>query len=240
MSKLEASVNRGQFSNRMRSLSWVAIVAMVFVGVVYTPRHANAQAPAMFTVPFSADEIMTTQGRLGAPQTMTGKIYVGKARLRTDMNVGGRGNMATIINLETKETIILMLDQKMAMNMSAMAGMAGRGMGGPKPPIDTSKPFDPEHPCSVSADMTCAPAGNETVNGRECQKWIITSKSPNGGTTTSTAWVDMRLRFPVKTVGDSFSLELKNIVEGAQPDNLFAIPPDFKVMDPRAMMGGRN
>jgi len=240
MSKLEASVNRGQFSNRMRSLSWVAIVAMVFVGVVYTPRHANAQAPAMFTVPFSADEIMTTQGRLGAPQTMTGKIYVGKARLRTDMNVGGRGNMATIINLETKETIILMLDQKMAMNMSAMAGMAGRGMGGPKPPIDTSKPFDPEHPCSVSADMTCAPAGNETVNGRECQKWMITSKSPNGGTTTSTAWVDMRLRFPVKTVGDSFSLELKNIVEGAQPDNLFAIPPDFKVMDPRAMMGGRN
>jgi len=234
-------VNREHTISGLRVISWAAIVAIVFAGVTAAPRHTGAQTPGMFTVQFSADETMTTAGRSGNPTTMAGRVYIGKARMRTDMNMAGRGNMAMILNLETKNTIILMLDQKMAMDMSAMGGRAGQMMGA-KPPIDTSKPIDPEHPCAMSPDMTCNLVGNETVNGRECQKWIMTRKASDGTTTTSTAWLDMKLHYPIKVTGDNFSLELKNIVEGPQPDALFVIPPDFKVMDPSAMMGrgGRN
>ena len=142
-----------------------------------------------------------------------------------------------IFNMETKNTIILMLDQKMAMDLRSMGAMAGRGMGAMKPPVDTNKPFDPEHPCAANADMTCTLAGNETVNGRACQKWVMTQKS-NGS--VSTAWIDMKLHYPIKAISESSSLELRNVVEGEQPDSLFVIPPGFKTVDPSAMMGGRN
>jgi hypothetical protein len=231
-------VNREHTISGLRVISWAAIVAMVFAGLVLAPRRAAAQAPGMFTVPFSADQTITSTGRGGTPQTITGKVYVGKARTRMDMSTQG-GNMAMIINLETKESIMLMIDRKMAMKMSAdgLSGMmGGRGMQ-MKPPVDTSKPFDPAHPCAESTDMTCTVVGNETVNGRECQKWVMTQKSTGKVTT---AWIDLKLHYPIKAVSDSGTLELRNVVEGAQPDSLFVVPPDFTVMDPKAMMGGRN
>lgn len=235
-SKLEASVNRGERSNGLRSLYWVAIVAALFAGMTFAPRHAAAQGPVLFTVPFSADQTLTSIGRSGAPVTITGKVYIGKARMRTDMNSTQAGNVAIIMNLETKETIMLMIDRKMAMKMSNNGMMGGRGMQ-MKPPVDTSKPFDPAHPCADSSDMTCKIEGNETINGRECQKWVMTKKSDGK---VSTAWIDMKLHYPIKAVSDSGTLELRNVVEGAQPDDLFEVPPGFTVMDPGAMMGGRN
>lgn len=231
-------MNRGNFSNSLRSLSLAAIVAMVFAGLGLAPSRASAQTAAMFTVPFSADQTITSTGRGGSPVVITGKVYVGKARTRMDMSTQG-GNMAMIMNLETKETIMLMIDRKMAMKMSAdgLSGMmGGRGMQ-VKPPVDTSRPFDPAHPCAESTDMTCTVAGNETVNGRDCQKWVMTQKSTGK---VSTAWIDLKLHYPIKAISDSGTLELRNVVEGAQPDGLFMVPPDYTVMDPKAMMGGRN
>ena len=225
----------------LRIISWASIVALVFVGVVAAPRHTGAQVPGMVVVPFSADGTIVTKDKSGNPQTMSLKLFVGKGRMRMEMNLGGRGNMAWIINSETNNAIILMLDQKMAMDLSSLGGRGGP-INGPKPAFDFTKRFDPDHPCTSMSDTTCTLVGNETVNGRDCQKWVFVHKPANGTTTTSTAWFDSRIRFPIKAVSEDSSFDLRNVVEGAPPDTLFGIPPDFKVIDPSAMMGrgGRN
>jgi hypothetical protein len=84
--------------------------------------------------------------------------------------------------------------------------------------------------------MTCKNLGTETVNGRSCDKWLLTSK--NGSSTTT--WVDQKLHFPIKTqTSEGNSFQLINIKEGDQPASLFAPPSGYRKIDLGSMMGGR-
>ncbi len=141
---------------------------------------------------------------------------------------------AMIVGLTNHESWMLNYDEKIAMNLSSMAQM-GKAASGAKSPLDLTKPFDAEHPCAQDPSITCEIVGNEIVNGRSCQKIIVTSRE-NGKVQKSTVWLDLKLGYPVKMVYDGGSLELRNIQVGHQPDSLFEVPPDFQKMDMSQMM----
>ena len=178
--------------------------------------------------PFSADTSVTSSKN---GENVTGKIYFSLPKMRWDMNARGQ-NMSMITNSTTQTTYMIMHQQHMYMEMHAdqMNPMA-RNM--PKAPTS----FDPQNPCGKMADTTCKKAGAETVNGRACDKWVMTDK--NGK--VSTAWVDQRLFFPIKSVSaDGATMELTNVKEGASPASTFDIPSGYTKMDIGGMMGGRR
>ena len=199
----------------------ICIMLVLMVAPVFA-----VQAPQPH--PFSAD--MTINTPKGG-ENMTGKVYFSLPKMRMDMNARGQ-NVSMITNSGTQTTYMVMHQQHMYMEMHAnqMNPMA-RNM----PKIDTS--FDPQNPCGKSADTTCKKAGTETVNGRVCDKWITTDK--NGK--VSTAWIDQKLFFPIKTLAsDGTSMELTNVKEGAPPAATFELPAGYTKMDLGGMMGGRK
>jgi len=161
---------------------------------------------------------------------MNGKVYFNGSKMRMDMTGGGH-NMAMIHDMPGKVSYMLMPEQKMYMEMRAGQNMMQRG-----PKMPDLKSYDPEHPCASEPDMICEKAGSETVNGRSTDKWIFKHKNNSEMTT---AWVDKKLHFPVKTMGsDGSEMDLTNIQEGKPSASLFEIPAGYRKFDMGAMMGG--
>jgi len=200
-------------------------IAVSAVAICLLVTLAAAQVPHFS--PFSADMQMTsTQGSQG-PREVDGKIFVGEGHMRLNMSMQGHES-AVITDFATKTVDILMIEPKMYMEHKAGA-MSRRGMGNP---AEDLKPFDPENPCANQPDITCKKIGMETVSGRNCEHWEITDK--NGKVIN--VWVDPKLHFPVKTVGNDGTILLTNIKEGQQDASVFQIPADFHKMEMGPMM----
>ncbi len=182
--------------------------AIFLASLAMLPLPAPAQAPAQF----AADMIITPESGQGA---MTGKIYFGNQKLRMDMNAGAH-QMATITDMATRTSYMLMPQQKMYMEMNAAMAQQHQ------PDVH---PYDPANPCAAREGYTCKKLGSETVNGRSCDKWEIA-----GPRLTETVWIDQKIHFPIKTVGPSGTTEMKNVQEGAQDPKLFEVPSDFRKM----------
>jgi outer membrane lipoprotein-sorting protein len=76
--------------------------------------------------------------------------------------------------------------------------------------------------------------GTETVNGRVCDKWVTT-----GTKGTSTAWIDQKLSFPIKTQSANGEIwHLTNIKEGKPDASLFELPTGYQKMVIPGMAGG--
>jgi len=91
-----------------------------------------------------------------------------------------------------------------------------------------------ENPCANEEGVTCKKVGEETVNGRDCDKWEFTSKDASNN---RTAWIDKKLHIPVRSVSADQTVEFTNIKEGPQDKSHFELPSDYQKFDP-AMMGG--
>lgn len=141
----------------------------------------------------------------------TGKMYMSKGRMRTDTKMGPVTSI-TIFDMAKKTGYSIMPAQKMYMEMKMPEN------------APTANATSTGNPCATAA-MTCKQGASEMVNGRSATKWEITS----GGTTTST-WIDDKLKIPVKTEAAGHTWELKNIQEGSQPDSLFELPAGYKKM----------
>ncbi len=149
---------------------------------------------------------------------------------RTRMDHTARGQSVTMIMDSAAQVMYMVMPaQRMYMVIDAKARPLG-GISAPKPPTV----FDPSHPCS--ADATCKKVATETVNGRVCDKWVTTDKRG-----TSSAWIDQKLLFPVKSVSsDGSTFELSNIKEGRPDPSVFEVPAGYKKMDMAGMMGGQR
>lgn len=182
----------------------------VCVGQVYTPQ------------PFSADMAMTSH----TGQKFNGKYFFSAPSFRLDMAQRGQ-NMSMIVDGSTQTSYMVMHDRHMYIEShgNQTNPMAARAPQGPS--------FDGAHPCGK--DMTCQKVGTETVNGRVCDKWVGKDKQGR----TGTAWVDQKLMFPVKAIGnDGDEFDLTNIKEGKQDASLFQPPTGYQKMDMAGMMGG--
>jgi hypothetical protein len=111
-------------------------------------------------------------------------------------------------------------------------------------------PLDPGDPCrrwqamakavglidpntQEGVQWRCTRIGNETIDGRDAIHYRAVAPQD----LQRAAWIDARLRFPLKIVAeDGTTFELKNIVEERQTASQFEIPADFRKFDPRQLI----
>jgi hypothetical protein len=179
---------------------------------------------------FSAD-IVDLQ-KPGAPALA--KIYFAKDKMRVEtQGSNARGGGAVIINFATQNSLILMSQQHMYMEMPMQSQQQRMNFASA-----FFRAGDVENACgdwqkmATNAQGTCHKVGNETVGGRSTVKYEAT----NANGDVSHFWLDPKLRFPVKWQGKSSDGELRNINEGTQPANLFEIPAGFTKMQMPAGM----
>jgi hypothetical protein len=158
-------------------------------------------------------------------------------RMDMDSPGGGKaagpfgGKVSMIVDGNAKTAYMLMTEQHMYMEF----------------PLDQNSPmtqrmpkfedmFKGSDPCAGREGATCKNLGTETVNGRTCDKWLITEKSGK----TETFWIDQKLHFPIKAVVGDITTTYTNIKEGSQDAALFKIPDGYTKMDMGAMGGGRR
>lgn len=198
--------------------------------VLLATASLRAQAPQ----PFSAD--FTTNG--SAAHKITGKWYFAPPKVRIDVNPtpGERsndpmaGNMTMLIDGAAHTNYMLMHQQHMYMDMHGSEqnfSPALRNMLQQKGGID---------PCAYDAERSCKKIGEETVNGRNCDKWEVIAKNSD----KNIICMDQKLHFPIKIQSGNGDLtELSNIKEGAPDSSLFTLPPDYKPFDPAAFQKRR-
>ena len=108
-------------------------------------------------------------------------------------------------------------------------------------------PLDPGSPCaqwqaaakasglpSAAGDWHCERKENSSINGRETLEYSVTA-SDNAAATQS--WIAPDLGFPVKwRASDGTTFTLEHIRVEAQPAELFAVPADYRKLDPQALI----
>ena len=98
----------------------------------------------------------------------------------------------------------------------------------PPPPM----PQDKEHACNAAKEVTCSKLADETLGGREVEKWEIVSAGKDGEV-RSTLWYDVELGVPIRElVPGKMMREMTNIKVGPQADSLFSVPAGFEKLSP--------
>jgi len=194
----------------------VVLAILCFVATMCASVTARAQVFA--NIPQFSGDINITP--MSAPAAQ-GKMYFGGKRVRIDMNMRGR-ETSMIVDSEKQTTYMMMPQQKMYMEMHASNARSGG--------LSDVKPFDANNPCANNPETTCTKEGTETVNGRTCDRWLLTK-----GTEKRTLWLDKKLHFPIKTVSaEGSTMEMTNIKEGGQDASLFEVPAGYQKIE----MGG--
>jgi hypothetical protein len=150
---------------------------------------------------FSADIISTT-----AAGTYSGKIFVAKDKVRTEM-----AGAVTITRMDKNVIWILMSEKNMYLE---------------QPLNPSSAPAVAE---TVHGEIERTLLGEETIDGKKTNKYKVTYNA--GGKEQSIfQWIDVSSKIPLKAVAEdgSWSFEYKNLTLGVQPESLFEIPAGYK------------
>jgi hypothetical protein len=187
----------------MRFISAIVLVFLLAIGT------ALAQAD------FSADIV-----NLKTTNSFQTKIFATKNKLRFQQNLNGQTNSIMLVNLAALTSIVLIPQQHMYVKESKPQ-IPGQG-------IAFFQPQDVANACIPWQKMgelkgKCRKLDNETVNGRDTVKYENIAED----TTTNYIWIDPKLHFPVKWQGPVGTSELRNILEGPQPTELFEIPTGY-------------
>jgi hypothetical protein len=189
------------------------MAVLTVVGFVLSSGAAQAQE-------FSAE--IVTHGDKG-DHTETQKVFVAGGKMRVES-----AGAIIVADSEAHTGIMLMANKKAYVEMPGLGGM-GRAF----------VQVDPAHACDAWRALgkrndggTCATDGPETVDGRNTVK--ITGESVDHK--KGSAWVDAKLHVVIKVQGDGFGMEIKNIHEGPQPPELFAVPAGYQKMDIQQLM----
>lgn len=187
---------------------------------------------ALAQTEFSAD--IANTGREGGGKNA--KVYFGKDKIRFESSRQEGMGGAVIVDLSAHTSTMVMDQQHMYMEMPIQ-------MASKRDPYHFFRAGDPENACPdwlaqpANKGGTCHKVGNDTVNGRSVVKYEGTNAEGKSGK----AWLDPKLRFPVKwEESDGSGWELQNIKEGTQPANLFEIPAGYKKFDMGGMMQRQN
>jgi hypothetical protein len=104
---------------------------------------------------------------------------------------------------------------------------------------------DPRDPCRQwqaaaetagivsTIEWRCEPLERASVNQRQVIEYRVSMPDGQSGY----GWVDSTIGFPVKwQAADGNQFVLESIQLDAQPANMFSIPPDYRKLDPRALL----
>ena len=164
--------------------------------------------PAMVkAAEFSADVNQTANGR-----SIPGKLYVKENQMRLETM-----GTVTIVDTNKGKSWVIMPGANAYLEMEG-AGALGRGT------------MDEEQIAEIGERKH---VGKETVNGYECDKYIVELKDRSQGTVTQ--WVSTKLNYPVKFISTGGSMEgtfeLINIEESELEPSLFVIPSGYQKME---------
>lgn len=173
---------------------------------------------------FSAD--LVTRDSEAAPQTQ--KVFISGDKVRVE--TGDANGSILIADSGAGIAFMMMPHQRLYIETRNAAA------------IDMARlfhPSDPNDPCAEWLKMvadrgpgaTCTRVGDEVIDGRHTVKFEGVSPEHERGF----AWVDPALRFIIRVEGaGGDAMSLQHIEEGPQPADLFAIPADFRKVDPEA------
>lgn len=199
--------------------STVLLLALIF----------SARAPAQTSLQFSADIVTQDAGgaRLGAA-----KLHA--ANHKTRMELAGALDGFFISDNDAGTALFVRPAQRL--------------YGESRQSTPLTQIFvwvDPDDPCLQwrvaaatagvlsAAGWGCELIERETVKGREILKYRVLTPDPR----PSYGWVDASMRFPVKwQTADGGTYALENIAFATQPPGLFSIPPDYRKLDPQALL----
>jgi hypothetical protein len=141
---------------------------------------ASAAVYAEFgTVEFSAE--MRQSGPQGDSQS---KMYVGKDRMRMEMEQGGQQIIRIVDNTKQVEWILYPDQQSYIERKGPGAAPSGQA--------------DDTNPCASMPGATCEDLGTETVNGRKAVKWKV-AVSHQGKVYESTEWIDSERKVSLRS-----------------------------------------
>lgn len=164
---------------------------------------------------FSADTVAVDPDSPG--QAMQGKLFVDGARFRNDMSTP-EGSMSTIITGPKPEDQIIHIMHQQKGYMTTPVGT---------PEDDLWGMFrDMEKSCE--GYRKSKNLGQKTINGRKADGWSCSDPEDPADPSTTTAWIDSKLKIPIKFEdSDGSSYELKNIKEGKPAAANFEIPKGY-------------
>jgi hypothetical protein len=199
--------------------------------VLHTALLWSAGSPAQSSQPsFSADIVSRDTG--GALLGAAAKLYAAnrKARIETP----GTADGFFIIDADAGTALFVRSAQRIYLDARKST-----------PLTQIFVWVDPRDPCrqwqaaaataggGSAGEWRCEPIEHKLVNQREIIEYSVLM--PDGR--ASYGWVDSTISFPVKwQAADGKTLVLENILLQAQPANLFSVPPDFRKLDPQALI----
>jgi len=154
---------------------------LVWAGTVAIAAACSVAQGAWFGTQFSADTIQKAPDR----PPVTGKMYVGKGRMRTEFHHNGK-TMIEIVDPRAGREYMLFPAQR-------------RYLERPLSPSATTlaNRTDDANPCAGMAGVTCRDLGKVMLNGRAAEKWAMTG-TMNGRTVHGMEWTDLQHHFPVR------------------------------------------
>lgn len=163
---------------------------------------------------YSADVIKAVQNA-DAPVAQ-GRMYVSRYGIRTE---GTKGSQRLVHIFRPSQEVVWTLypDHQL---FDERVGLVVE-----RPPL----PSDPHSPCQQpEGETVCQSLGNETVQGRLTDHWLISKQMAGKWHPVVQLWVDpalhvaLREKFP-----DGTTVELRNVVEGSQKEELFQVPVGY-------------
>nr|VFK62141.1 MAG: hypothetical protein BECKUNK1418G_GA0071005_102216 [Candidatus Kentron sp. UNK]VFK70291.1 MAG: hypothetical protein BECKUNK1418H_GA0071006_102614 [Candidatus Kentron sp. UNK] len=185
-------------------------------------------------IEFSADIMQKSPDR----DTISGKLYRAKDKIRMEEAVGEH-RIITIEDISARKILRLDPARKGYVEALWLPMQSGQARSSTKRPL----PGDPDHPCAKFPQLKCKMLNKEEmIDDRKTEKWEIVrvmQASEQGARTRtmrSLIWVDRRLGVNVREErfldnAPKGTSELRNIIEGAQSEDLFKIPEGYQRME---------
>jgi hypothetical protein len=148
------------------------------------------------------------------------RLFVSKDKIRLETQ--GTDGAILVVDGDRQETFVLLPAKKQYEPLSSG-------------PSEYFRVNDPENACAdwekaAVQTVKCEKVGDEIVSGRNTVKYLNRGGSDS---TVSAVWIDSTLKFVVKWEEADASAELRDVVEGKQPGELFVLPADYEVPKPR-------
>jgi hypothetical protein len=189
----------------------------------------TAQASAAHE--FSAD--IVTRDATGAPIGGGAKVYVADGNVRIETSEASAGYF--LINGETGNALFVRPARRVFIDAKRSTRLT-----------QIFIPIDVHHPCpqwqaaaknaglpGAIGDWRCDQITNEGVDSQNAIEYHVTSPDRQ----TSQRWVDPSLAFPVKLQSaDGTTITLEHVRVETQPPGLFELPPDYRKLDPAALI----
>jgi hypothetical protein len=201
----------------------------LLLGVACSYAATPVRADPVPGLPFSAD--IVTRDAAGVAVNTAGKLYVSAGKVRMEMPEMASGFF--LIDSEASSALFVTPIRRMVVDARQS-----------NPLTRVFVPVNPDDPCpqwqaaaksagALNTHWQCRPRSEPAARRQPVIEYqvIVTDRS------AGERWIDRELAFPVKLRrADGSSVALENVRIGVQPAALFELPPDYRKLDPQALI----